>query len=206
MMKYLLLCLCLLVLVGCVPAQTEMPDSLVMLTGTLATADKRCTGFLPDSTHILTANHCANNYLVRVITQYGQEAGVKVLQRWPDIDIALLAPDTPLYADQYATLGKANLQSAALAYGACPQFFTHVPRPLVYVNEEHFSDGSECQIWFAPQAVCGGDSGGIVTQGDQVIGIMTGVETYYFFWAYGQNACIVPAPVIEAHMAQVARH
>jgi hypothetical protein len=205
--RLILFGLLLLCLSGCVPAQTQMPSFFVMLTQQWPDVDHRCSGALLNPLFILTANHCvARAELTRVVTQYGQEVAIVPYKQWPEIDIALYRALLPVYASNYAHMAEANTLEPAEVYGACPFYFSHVPREVVYLHDELIgvlNPQQPCQMWQTlGQQVCGGDSGGIVVQNGNVIGVPVAVESAIFWIPLGTNVCVVPSRLIAERLGR----
>lgn len=197
----------MLVLSGCVPAQTQMPSYFVLLTQQWPEVEHRCSGALLSPFLILTANHCiARATLTRVVTQYGQEVAIVPYRQWPEIDIALYRALLPLYVNNYAHLAEANTLEQAEVYGACPFYFSHVPRAVAYLHDElvgTLNPQQPCQMWQAlGQQICGGDSGGIMVQNGNLVGVPVAVEADIFLIPIGTNVCVVPSRLIMKQLGK----
>lgn len=197
-MKYCFLLLFLLG--GCTPSPTKMPPYIVMLGQITPDMNGRCTGIALDQWRILTADHCLSLAAFRVETQYGQSVYAYPIQRFPDIDIALLQTALPLSLPGYALTGDANKNETAYLFGICPQHFAHVPRLVFFQEHDWFIDEGtvSCEKWITQTSSCGGDSGGLIIQDGKFVGMAIGVRSWWKMQGKieGREVCIVPTNVI----------
>lgn len=178
-------------LIGCVnPVPLEL-DYIVMLTTPIPSSDARCTGFLIDSTTIVTANHCIK-YVTRAVNIYGEESPVKTAIQWDDMDVAIVRSKYPFYARSYAAIGKPDKNRAAEAWGMCPHFMGIKPRFVKFKSSMEITAHPgvltiDVDQWITDALICGGDSGGIIVQNNQVVGLINATEIN-FLWAMGHSA------------------
>lgn len=185
-----------LFLTACVP-NNSMPNYVVKLTDPFMYLRKACTGVLIDSTHAATAGHCLG--VVRVVDQSGHERYARAVKIWNEYDLLLLEFDPPLVKTEYAEFAAAAPGTVGMFYGDCPYFFTHTPRTFlagphqeeVWINDQKVYFGQ--QVWYGlgrqSDAVCPGDSGGVVIVDGQVAGFLSNLDNMLVPWgAWGTNA------------------
>lgn len=193
MKRLFLLSISLLVLCACSAAPSLPNDYIVMLTPFYPDSTSRCTGFLIDESHIVTANHCtAKGILSRVVTIYGEESNVEIVKQWADKDIALLKTTNPLHASQYATIAAPTHLLPADAMGMCPLYMGLTGRSVTLKEStDILANPGPLKLhvdqWVGLNTICGGDSGGVIVQGGQVVGLINATELFYFF-AIGNSA------------------
>lgn len=196
------LLIALWLLSGCAVPPASMPPYMVMLTPTWPTLEGRCTGAVVDAKTILTAAHCVN-HVSRVVTIYGQEAAIVDAKVSPSHDVALLYTAVPLWVGTFAELANAEVGASAVLWGTCPYFMPHQGRRAMYngLVDVSLKDGGTLTFgqWFMLPAMgdvrgkaCGGDSGGILSQGGKVVGVTSAVASDYIFIAIGSVVFTVP--------------
>lgn len=206
----LMIAFTLMLLSGCAaPARTEMPSYIVMLTeGNVLQTDKRCTGAAISPYRVVTARHCVEGGDAdRLVTQYGQELKPYVLATWDDADVALLGVHVPMLLESYASFRDALTTNPAEAFGVCPLYFSHVPREVHYHHSEimqvagPINGGTRprpCAMWVSHfDAICGGDSGGVLVQDGEPVAMTVAVRTPIWFYNFGYETCAIPSFVIN---------
>lgn len=209
-MKWLAVLLLALLLGGCSPAFGTMPAYIVLLTPPYPVLN-RCTGAALDSTHVLTAAHCVEE-MTRGVTAYGQEVRVIAALSWPVYDVALLTVQPEMAIYQFAQLGSPVPTLPAKVWGNCPYYFSHVPRMAWYsgVESVEFANGATHTYdgwWTAPRTgdgnkVCGGDSGGVLTQGGTVVGMTSAVLQDTYFVKIGRHFYTVNGVTVAGLVGQ----
>lgn len=192
MRKLIALSLITLILSACTPTSTIDNDFVVMLTSALPNPANRCTGFLIDDSHVITANHCTKSNLIRVVTVYGEESSFDTVKQWEENDIALLKTSTPLHVSKYATISTPNPLMIGHAIGMCPEFMGMTEREVLYKKETRILANPgplplDVIQWKSFSAICGGDSGGVILQGGEVVGLINATEMWFLF-AIGESA------------------
>jgi hypothetical protein len=189
MKRLLWVALLALLLTGCAAAQSPVPGYLVKLTPSLPVSPASCTGIALDATHVLTANHCA--HYDRIVTQGGRKVWVARVQRWPVDDVALLTTAVPLALPVYARLAAPTAGMAEI-WATCPWFFDGTFRLalLTRTNTVEMVDNAprlydEWSTEYTGAAVCGGDSGGAITANGYVVGLISAVDSDWWFAPLG---------------------
>ena len=208
--RFLPIALVALVLVtGCVSLLPEgVPPYLVLLTSAYPSTKGRCTGVLIANDAILTAAHCAD-IADRAATMGGFEAKIQGIAKIDEgLDLAILTPDRGLVVDRYASFAGADDDLAGVLYGACPWYFITSGRVVWYMGEEEVrpfgvAGRIRYQVWdvpvnpVGPRYICGGDSGGVVLQGDTVVGLTSAVQATWWF-PVGTRVYAIPGETILA--------
>lgn len=198
-MRYVIILLILLLSACISPAETKMPAYFVMLVQIAPNVSARCSGIALDQWTILTANHCLDRGTLRIETQYGQTSLVYTAQRFPEHDLALVYSMFPLSLPEYARLGVANTYLPASLFGVCPQHFSHVPRETNFSTSDWTNKNNiSCEKWIVQSSACGSDSGGLLVQDNQVIGLTIAIKNWWpsSGTLEGKEVCVVPSQVI----------
>lgn len=191
---------------ACAFSYSPLPSNVVMLTALYPAIEGRCTGAVIDPTHVLTAAHCTKS-ADRVITPLGQEAFVTSYDEWKTEDIAILEVDRALFVQQFAELGRAELGVIGNIFGTCPYYWGHQSRLAAYngMVEVPLVNGKirDYDQWIVQPRMgdnskaCGGDSGGVVMQGNKVVGVISAVDSDYWFVAIGTVMYAVPGDIVK---------
>lgn len=194
-------------LVGCASSVSSIPPYVVMLTQSYPSAVERCTGVAIGPKSILTARHCVGT-VNRIITQDGQEAYAVDAQIMPTNDAAILTVNKVLWMTEYAQLGEAHSGTARI-FGTCPFYWGHQARQALYIDRQNIQIGetefADFDSWFVTgddSGVCGGDSGGMVIQGNTVVGTISMVEADVFWVKWGTLFYTVPSLDVSEWYAQ----
>lgn len=200
-MKYCLLLLFLLG--GCIPSQEQSPPYFVMIVDQ-EQPFLRCGGVLLNEREILTVEHCFRKAgKDTIVTQHGQQSGFTISDKWTDADLILLHSNRDLFSESYAELDNPDPTKPALVFGACPRFFSHVPRSVLFlfeVGEEDFSR----QAYYTYGSICGGDSGSPLLQNGKVVGLVDSTVTMSFTLTTVQVMYTIPPKLIEDSLWQTA--
>lgn len=193
------LLIALWLLSGCVAA--PVPAFLVLLTPPIPGIDGTCTGAAVSPTQIVTAAHCVPSAW-RVVTATGQEARVVGAVVSQEHDIAVLTVDRTLWLSDFAEFARPELGVEAQAWGFCPWQVSFVARHAFYngLTTETVEGGATLDYgeWILPaipgtsNKFCGGDSGLPLVQHGKVVGILSAVQSDFFFIALGSRAFTVP--------------
>lgn len=204
MKRLLLLLIVLLSLCGCVPSEAPatMPEWVVMLTSGFPSLDYRCSGALIDSTHVITAFHCGHQ-AVRAASPTDQEAMIDAIESTTG-DITVLRLRHPIVLSEYAPLARVDPRQHGYVYGTCPFYWSHVPRSLQYsqavtVPSDQLQPNTY-SLWVSTsskEAVCGGDSGGVIVQHGAVVDIIDAVYSETPYFAYGYYIFSIPVLMPE---------
>lgn len=160
-----------------------------------------CGGYGIDENHVLTMNHCTKHGFDRVAKQNGEVIPMRVVQTWPEVDLALLETAEPMNLEAYAQLAEGEFDTPSDLFGFCP--LAPVTRPVMRATEVDWLQ-SYCQTWVVLGSFsCSGDSGGTVQQNGKVAGVLLTI------WDWGINpdmlegnvVCIVPASLILQKLA-----
>lgn len=193
-MRYLLLLS--LLLVSC--AASEQAPAYVMTVENRYGA--RCSGSAIDATHVLTAGHCVEYTLDRVRTS-DHTIPARPIAVWIEIDTALYETAEPMNLTEYATPGDFDPLTTGYLFGSCGAWNSSSGRFVNYVGIR--GDMPYCGHWQVEVAYsCSGDSGGIVEQNDNVVGMMVSMADWRITpdMRFGNQLCIVPTAEIQQRL------
>lgn len=189
-------------LTGCATPPTQIPPWLVLLTPAWPSTEGICSGFVVAPKTIVTARHCVES-VQRAVTTRGQEALIVSSIVSDKQDVAVLTTDRILLIDTFAKFGRAELNTDTTVLGYCPFQVSYVPRHAFYNGIASIVAGTyperDYDSWILPtipgtfNQLCGGDSGSALVEHGKVVGILSAVESEYWFVALGSVAYSVPS-------------
>lgn len=197
-MKYYLFLI--LLLGGCIPNKEETPPYFVMIVDQ-SQPFSRCGGVVFNERDVLTVEHCFwKPGKDTIVTQTGEQSGFTISNRWEDSDIILLRSNRELSLSKYAQLGRLDPSKPAFVFGACPLFFGHVSRSVLFLFEVG-KDNFSRQAYYAYSSICGGDSGSPILQNGNVIGLVDSTVTLSMTLTTIQVMYSIPPRLIEESLS-----
>ena len=202
MKKILLLIipLSLLLLVSC----ARFPPEYLVKLHPYGPGNESCTGFMVKPDVVVTAGHCVR--MQRVVTYGGQEATVDERVESDFTDLAAYRLKSPLVLSFWPKLGEPNEEEPARFFGLCPRQWGGNARWGYFQGSMRWpyeNSGPYLQEWLMAEGyrssnmVCGGDSGGIIMQGDKVVGVIVATYIEYFGQLASDEVIAVPVEYVE---------
>jgi hypothetical protein len=198
-MKYLVILVLILILTACAASEPS-PQYLVRVGSSYSW---RCGGYAIDQWHIITADHC--QHISRALLADGATVPLRSVARWPAIDTAMYETDEPLHLDNYATLLPIAVDRPAYAFGFCPAWNSSAARFAEYTATE--KEPLYChRFHMTGSYICNGDSGGVIEQDDNVVGMISKFRGASFALDNSTNAafstCAVPGDAIAERVEE----
>lgn len=187
----------------------SVPPYLVMLTNGNVYDNQKCTGFMYDMNHGISAFHCFHDkyYTNQVLSVYGQETTIQSIFSDEKHDLVIFKTKEPVYAERYAEFAIPEENELTVTFGFCPLYLYNIPRYGIYKGAmiQFYKDETENDEWNLIHPItdttaskydfnsygtilsndgknkCPGDSGGFSLQNNKVIMLTNLVHAYWYY-------------------------